>query len=218
MALPNEHLMKFNQYKDAKTLFAILQTRFGGNEATKKIQKTLLKQLYENFSAPSTESLDLDFNRLQKIVSQLAILGENISQEDLNLKILRSLPSEWNPHVVELQPQAQAQVLRTWLLCHLLAILMKLILLMELVLLTLKLVLLALKLALLFLLPKLDLSNSGLEEFQQPKLEGYRPKTSNSVSEDISNEVKESIDAPLDKMLVLDDKLEKKTVFLLLLR
>ncbi|GJV67799.1 hypothetical protein Tco_1483308 [Tanacetum coccineum] len=38
--------------------------------------------------------------RLQKIVSLLAILGENISQEDLNLKFLRSLPSEWNTHVV----------------------------------------------------------------------------------------------------------------------
>ncbi|GJW58401.1 hypothetical protein Tco_0105132 [Tanacetum coccineum] len=30
----------------------------------------------------------------------LAILGENISQEDLNLKFLRSLPFEWNTHVV----------------------------------------------------------------------------------------------------------------------
>ncbi|GJY09243.1 ribonuclease H-like domain-containing protein [Tanacetum coccineum] len=68
--------------------------------STKKTQKTLLKQMYENFSAPSTESLDSIFNRLQKIVSQLAILGENISQEDLNLKFLRSLPSEWNTHVV----------------------------------------------------------------------------------------------------------------------
>ncbi|GKB43355.1 ribonuclease H-like domain-containing protein [Tanacetum coccineum] len=100
MALPNEHLMTFNQYKDAQTLFAAIQTRFGGNEATKKTQKTLLKQMYENFSALSTESLDSIFNRLQKIVSQLAILGENISQEDLNLKFLRSLPSEWNTHVV----------------------------------------------------------------------------------------------------------------------
>ncbi|GJZ16027.1 hypothetical protein Tco_0551704 [Tanacetum coccineum] len=80
MALPNEHLLTFNQYKEAKTLFAAIQTRFGCNDATKKTQKTLLK--------------------LQKIVSQLAILGENISQEDLNLKILRSLPSEWNTHVV----------------------------------------------------------------------------------------------------------------------
>ncbi|GJW87546.1 copia protein [Tanacetum coccineum] len=64
MALPNEHLMTFNQYKDAKTLFAAIQTRFGGNEATKKTQKTLLKQTYENFSAPSTESLDSTFNKL----------------------------------------------------------------------------------------------------------------------------------------------------------
>ncbi|GJW17099.1 putative ribonuclease H-like domain-containing protein [Tanacetum coccineum] len=100
MALPNEHLLTFNQYKDAKTLFAAIQTRFGGNDATKKTQKTLLKQMYENFNAPSTESLDSIFNRLQKIVSQLAILGEIISQEDLNLNFLRSLPSEWNTHVV----------------------------------------------------------------------------------------------------------------------
>nr|GEU69649.1 hypothetical protein [Tanacetum cinerariifolium] len=51
------------------------------------------------------------------------------------------------------------------------------------------------------------------EEFQQPKFEGYGPKTSNSVSEDIYNEVKESPDALLVKELVSDDKLEKKTVF-----
>ncbi|GKD33886.1 hypothetical protein Tco_1249395 [Tanacetum coccineum] len=63
VALSNEHLMTFNQYKDAKTLFAI-QTRFGGNKATKKTQKTLVKKMYENFSAPSTESLDSTFNRL----------------------------------------------------------------------------------------------------------------------------------------------------------
>ncbi|GJZ83400.1 hypothetical protein Tco_0648573 [Tanacetum coccineum] len=100
MALPNEYLMTFNQYKDVKTLFAAIQTRFGGNKATKKTQKTLLKQMYENFSALNTESLDSTFNRLQKIVSQLAILGENISQEDLNFKFLRSLSSEWNTHVV----------------------------------------------------------------------------------------------------------------------
>ncbi|GKB28419.1 ribonuclease H-like domain-containing protein [Tanacetum coccineum] len=73
---------------------------FGGNEATKKTQKTLLKQMYENFGASSTESLNSIFNRLQKIVSQLAILGENISQEYLNLKFLRTLPSEWNTYVM----------------------------------------------------------------------------------------------------------------------
>ncbi|GKC91634.1 putative ribonuclease H-like domain-containing protein, partial [Tanacetum coccineum] len=85
---------------DAKSMFAAIETRFGGNAATKKTQKTLLKQQYENFSASSAESLDSIFNRLQKIVSRLAIFGVVIAQEDLNLKILSSLPLEWNTHVV----------------------------------------------------------------------------------------------------------------------
>ncbi|GJU20689.1 hypothetical protein Tco_1154031 [Tanacetum coccineum] len=86
MALPNEHLMTFNQYKDAKTLFAAIQIRFGSNEATKKTQKTFLKQMYENFSAPSTESLDSIFNRLQKNKPDL----DTMSFDDLynNFKIV----------------------------------------------------------------------------------------------------------------------------------
>ncbi|GKB61918.1 hypothetical protein Tco_0918104 [Tanacetum coccineum] len=100
MTLPNETSPDIASIQGSKTLLKAMQTRFGGNDAIRKTQKTLLKQMYENFNAPNTESLDSIFNRLQKIVSQLAILGENISQEDLNLKFLRSLPSEWNTHVV----------------------------------------------------------------------------------------------------------------------
>ncbi|GJT78972.1 ribonuclease H-like domain-containing protein [Tanacetum coccineum] len=65
----------------------------------------------------------------------------------------------------------------------------------------------------LFLPPNLDLSNSGLEEFQQPEFEGYGPKTSKSVSKDTSNEVRESPNASLVEELVSNDKLEKKAVF-----
>nr|GEX56327.1 hypothetical protein [Tanacetum cinerariifolium] len=43
MELPNEHLMTFN-HKDAKTLFAAIQTRFGGNEATKKTEGYVILQ------------------------------------------------------------------------------------------------------------------------------------------------------------------------------
>ncbi|GKF62047.1 hypothetical protein Tco_0182101, partial [Tanacetum coccineum] len=49
--------------------------------------------------------------------------------------------------------------------------------------------------------------------FQQPEFESNGPKTSKSVSEDISNEVRESPDAPMVKKLESDDKLAKKTVF-----
>ncbi|GJU65573.1 putative ribonuclease H-like domain-containing protein [Tanacetum coccineum] len=111
MALPNEHQLTFSQYSDAKTMFAAIETRFGGNEATKKTQKTLLKQQYENFSASSTESLDSIFNRLQKIVSRLAILGVVITQEDLNSKFLRSLPPEWNTHVVVWMNKADIEII-----------------------------------------------------------------------------------------------------------
>ncbi|GJS31315.1 hypothetical protein Tco_0491935 [Tanacetum coccineum] len=88
MALPNEHQLTFSQYSDAKTMFAAIETRFGGNEATKKTQKTLLKQQYENFSASSTESLDSIFNILQKIMNKADI--ETMSIDDLynNFKIV----------------------------------------------------------------------------------------------------------------------------------
>ncbi|GJR37058.1 reverse transcriptase domain-containing protein [Tanacetum coccineum] len=84
----------------ANVFVEAIEARFGGNEATKKTQKTLLKQMYETFSASSSESLDFILHRLQKIVSQLTILGEIITPEELNLKFLRSLPTEWGMHVV----------------------------------------------------------------------------------------------------------------------
>ncbi|GJW56428.1 putative ribonuclease H-like domain-containing protein [Tanacetum coccineum] len=101
MALPNEHQLTFDQYVDAQSMFAAIKARFGGNEATKKTQKALLKQQYENFSASSSESLDSIFNRLQRLVSRLAILGVVTPPEDLNVKFLRSLPSEWDTHKVK---------------------------------------------------------------------------------------------------------------------
>ncbi|GJW34178.1 ribonuclease H-like domain-containing protein [Tanacetum coccineum] len=91
MALPNEHQLTFNQYVDCQSMFASIKARFGGNEATKRTQKALLKQQYENFNDSSSESLDSIFNRPQKLVSRLAILG---------VVWMRSLPSEWDTHVV----------------------------------------------------------------------------------------------------------------------
>nr|GEW13904.1 hypothetical protein [Tanacetum cinerariifolium] len=100
MALPNKHQLKFNSYKDAKTLMEAIEKNFGGNTETKKVQKTLLKQQFENFSGSSSEGLDQIHDRLQKLVSRLEIHGVSFSQEDVNLKFLRSLPSEWKTHTL----------------------------------------------------------------------------------------------------------------------
>ncbi|GJR30040.1 ribonuclease H-like domain-containing protein [Tanacetum coccineum] len=58
MGIPNKHQLKFNSIKDAKLLL----------EAIEK----------------SSETLDQTFDRLQNLVTQLEILGETLSQEDVN--------------------------------------------------------------------------------------------------------------------------------------
>ncbi|GKB80544.1 putative ribonuclease H-like domain-containing protein [Tanacetum coccineum] len=63
----------------------------------------------------------------------------------------------------------------------------------------------------LFAPPTIDLSNSGLEEFQQPEFKGYGPKASKSVYVDISNEVKKTPDTPLVEEFVSEKG--KQTVF-----
>ncbi|GKA60644.1 hypothetical protein Tco_0760051 [Tanacetum coccineum] len=85
--------------------------RFGGNAATKKTQRNLLKQKYKNFAAPSSEMLDQTFDRLQKLVSQLELLDEKISQEDVNQKLLRSLSPEWNTHAIVWRNKAELETM-----------------------------------------------------------------------------------------------------------
>nr|GEY09084.1 ribonuclease H-like domain-containing protein [Tanacetum cinerariifolium] len=72
MALPDKHHLKFNTHKDAKTLMEAIEKQFGGSKETKKVQKTLLKQQFKNF----------------------------IGLKDINLKFLRSLPTEWRTHTL----------------------------------------------------------------------------------------------------------------------
>nr|GEX08701.1 ribonuclease H-like domain-containing protein [Tanacetum cinerariifolium] len=55
LAIPDEHLFKFHEIKDAKTLWEAIKTRFGGDKESKKMQKTILKQQYENFAASRSE-------------------------------------------------------------------------------------------------------------------------------------------------------------------
>ncbi|GKC59369.1 hypothetical protein Tco_1086967 [Tanacetum coccineum] len=43
MGIPNEHQLKFNSIKDAKSLLQAIEKRFGRNAATKKTKKNLLK-------------------------------------------------------------------------------------------------------------------------------------------------------------------------------
>ncbi|GKC48332.1 ribonuclease H-like domain-containing protein [Tanacetum coccineum] len=56
----------------------------------------------------------------------------------------------------------------------------------------------------LFAPPTIDLSNSGLKEFQQPEFEGYGFKANKGVCENSSNEIKKTTDAPIIEDWVSD--------------
>ncbi|GKA85789.1 hypothetical protein Tco_0807443 [Tanacetum coccineum] len=81
MGIPNEHQLKFNSIKDAKKLLEAVEKRFGRNAATRKTQRNLLKQQYENFTALSSKMLDQTFDRLQKLRNKADL--ENKSMSDL---------------------------------------------------------------------------------------------------------------------------------------
>ncbi|GJU41349.1 hypothetical protein Tco_1194306 [Tanacetum coccineum] len=56
----------------------------------------------------------------------------------------------------------------------------------------------------LFAPPSIDLSNSGLEKFKQPEFEGYGVKVNKGASENVSKEVKKTLDAPIIEDWVSD--------------
>ncbi|GJR53567.1 ribonuclease H-like domain-containing protein [Tanacetum coccineum] len=97
-AIPDRHLLSFHDAVDARSLWKAIKARFGGNEASKKMQKNLLKQQFETFTIGSREELDSAYKRFQHILSMLELHDATVSIEDANLKFLRSLPSVW--HVV----------------------------------------------------------------------------------------------------------------------
>nr|GEZ50360.1 ribonuclease H-like domain-containing protein [Tanacetum cinerariifolium] len=93
MALPDKHQLKFNSHKDAKTLMEAIEKRSGGNTETKKVQKTLLKQQYENFTGTATQNLAFmsssNTDNTTKSVSAAASVFTHIDVDDLKEMDLR---------------------------------------------------------------------------------------------------------------------------------
>ncbi|GJT49842.1 putative ribonuclease H-like domain-containing protein [Tanacetum coccineum] len=98
-AIPDEHLLKFHACKDVKSLWEAIMNRFRGNKESKKMQKIILKQNYENFVASSQEGLDKTYDRsLPSAWNTYTLIIRNksdldtLSMDDLynNLKVYES--------------------------------------------------------------------------------------------------------------------------------
>lgn len=56
IGIPNEFKLDFESCETAKDLMDVFEARFGGNDATKKSRKNLLKHQFENFTSLSGET------------------------------------------------------------------------------------------------------------------------------------------------------------------
>nr|GEY72367.1 putative ribonuclease H-like domain-containing protein [Tanacetum cinerariifolium] len=80
-----QRLAKKNELKAKGTLLMALPDKHQLKFNTHKDAKSLMEAIEK---------------RLQKLISQLEILGESLFQEDINLKFLRRLPTEWRTHTL----------------------------------------------------------------------------------------------------------------------
>nr|GEZ52372.1 ribonuclease H-like domain-containing protein [Tanacetum cinerariifolium] len=91
-----DHMPDFHHYDDARDIWMAVKSRFGGNEESKKMRKTMLKQQFTEFSVTEEEGLHKGFDRFQKILSQLNQVQARPDNDDINMKFLRALPSSWS--------------------------------------------------------------------------------------------------------------------------
>ncbi|GJT92485.1 hypothetical protein Tco_1081330, partial [Tanacetum coccineum] len=80
MALPNEHQRTFSQYSDAKTMFASIKTRFGGNEATKKTQKTLFPPEWNTHVVVWTNKADIETMSIDDLYNNFKIVEQDVKK------------------------------------------------------------------------------------------------------------------------------------------
>ncbi|RRC79046.1 hypothetical protein, partial [Escherichia coli] len=100
LAIPNEYQHQFVSCADAKSLWTALEKRFSGNKNTKRNQRDILKQQYENFSYLKNESMTQTFDRFNKLIGELAAVEVKMEKDDINRKFLRSLGEDWTMYTV----------------------------------------------------------------------------------------------------------------------
>ncbi|KAI3678299.1 hypothetical protein L6452_37586 [Arctium lappa] len=70
LAIPNEYQHQFHHCTNAQILWNTLEKRFAGTKSTKRNQRDILKQQYENFTSSNNESMTQTFDRFNKLIDE----------------------------------------------------------------------------------------------------------------------------------------------------
>nr|GEV12458.1 hypothetical protein [Tanacetum cinerariifolium] len=110
-SLPKDHMADFHHLDDAREIWLAVKARFGGNEESKKMRKTMLKQEFSEFSVSKDEGLHKGYDRFQKILSQLTQMQAKPDNDDVNIKFLRALPPSWSQVALTLKTRGGLEYL-----------------------------------------------------------------------------------------------------------
>nr|GFC90650.1 ribonuclease H-like domain-containing protein [Tanacetum cinerariifolium] len=62
-SLSEDHMADFHHLDDAREIWLAVKARFGDNEESKKMKKTMLKQAFSEFSVSEEEGLHKRYDR-----------------------------------------------------------------------------------------------------------------------------------------------------------
>ncbi|GKE51821.1 ribonuclease H-like domain-containing protein, partial [Tanacetum coccineum] len=102
-SLPEDHMADFHHLDDARDIWLAVKARFGGNDESKKMRKSMLKQKFSEFRISESEVLHKGYDRFQKILSQLNQMQAKPDNKDCNMKFLRALPPSWSQVAITLK-------------------------------------------------------------------------------------------------------------------
>nr|GEV98308.1 putative ribonuclease H-like domain-containing protein [Tanacetum cinerariifolium] len=101
----------FHYLDDAREIWLAVKARFGGNEESKKMRKTMLKQEFLEFNMSEEEGLHKGYDRFQKILSQLNQMQAKPDNDDVNIKFLMALPPSWSQVALTLKTRGGLEYL-----------------------------------------------------------------------------------------------------------
>nr|GFA07878.1 ribonuclease H-like domain-containing protein [Tanacetum cinerariifolium] len=78
-SLPEDHMADFHHLDDAREIWLAIKARFGGNDESKKMRKTMLKQKFYEFHVSKEEGLHKGYDSIMEDVDQLEM-------EELDIK------------------------------------------------------------------------------------------------------------------------------------
>nr|GEY84100.1 xylulose kinase-1 [Tanacetum cinerariifolium] len=102
-SLPKDHMADFHHLDDAREIWLAVKARFGGNEESKKMRKTMLKQEFSEFGVSEEEGLYKGYDRFQKILSQLNQMQAKPDNDDVDQLEMEDLDIKWQMAMLSLR-------------------------------------------------------------------------------------------------------------------